>query len=255
MPNRIVHAAGFRDIPSNDSEAAQCYFTNCDLVESLLNAIATFAPRARLLFISSAEIFGQTQNTAMDETAPVCPQNDYAISKVQGMQQVAAARSARDIFAVSAICFNHDSCLSPPSHLVRLVPNKLLKLKRGDSNRLKFYDVGIRRDWSHASDFVAAFDLMLEHRTPADFVVGSGTSATLREYIDLTCDLLDVRNREALIFEDRWDKESYDRISRPDRIRRELGWIPAISLRRLCREMIHWERRAILVQSAAAIVR
>ena len=212
MPDRVIHGAGFRDIPANDSEVAQCYFTNCDLVESLLNAIARFAPQARFLFISSAEIFGQTQNSALDETAPFCTQNDYAISKVQGMQQVSAVRSAHNTFAASAICFNHDSYLSPPSHLVRLVPAKLLRLKRRDSDRLTFYNAGIRRDWSHASDFVAAFDLMLEHNTPADFVVGSGTSSTLREYIDLTCDLLDIRDRDALMFETRQDKESYDRV-------------------------------------------
>src|SRR5206468_9514720 len=88
-PDRVVHAAGFRDLPSNDSEVAQCYFTNCDLVEFILNAVAKFAPRARFLFISSAEIFGQTLESALHEGTPLSPQNHYAISKVQGMQQIA----------------------------------------------------------------------------------------------------------------------------------------------------------------------
>ena len=253
-PDRVVHAAGFRDLPSNDSEVAQCYFTNCDLVELVLNAIAKFAPRARFLFLSSAEIFGQTQESALHEATTISPKNHYAISKVRGMQQVAHFRAACGIFAAAAICFNHDSCLSPANHLARLVPKKLLMLKQGMVNRLKFYNSGIRRDWSHAKDFVTAFDLMLEQDTPTDFVVGSGISTTLKEYIDLTCELLDIRDRDRLLFEDRYDEQSYDRIACPDRIKRELGWTPAISLRRLCWEMIHAERRAILRERAGSIL-
>jgi GDPmannose 4,6-dehydratase len=245
-PDRVVHAAGFRDLPSNDSEVAQCYFTNCDLVELILNALAKFAPRARFLFLSSAEIFGQKQESALHEASPISPQNHYAISKVRGMQQVAHFRTACSIFAAAAICFNHDSYLSPANHLARLVPRNLVMLKEGMVNRLTFYNTGIRRDWSHAKDFVTAFDLMLEQAAPTDFVVGSGISTTLKEYIDLTCELLDIRDRDRLLFENRQDERSYDRIACPDRIKRELGWTPRISLRRLCREMIHAERRAIL---------
>jgi GDPmannose 4,6-dehydratase len=252
-PDRIVHGAGFRDLPSNDAEVAQCYFTNCDLVEMVLNAMIKFAPRARFLFLSSAEIFGQTQDAALHEATPVSPQNHYAISKVRGMQQVAHSRTERGIFAAAAICFNHDSCLSPASHLARLVPRKLLMLKHGMVDRLKFYNTGIRRDWSHAKDFVTAFDLMLEQDTPTDFVVGSGISTTLRQYIDLTCELLDIRDRDRLLFENRHDEQCYDRIARPDRIKRELGWTPAISLSRLCRELIYAERRMILKESAGSI--
>ena len=253
-PDRVIHAAGFRDLRSNDSEVAQCYFTNCDLVDLLLNAVAKFAPRARFLFISSAEIFGQTLESALHEGTPLSPQNHYAISKVQGMQQIAHARTTRDIFAAAAICFNHDSFLSPPNHLARLVPKKLLMLKRGKVDRLKFYNTGIRRDWSHARDIVTAFDLMLEHNTPTDFVVGSGKSTTLREYIDLTCELLDIRDPDRLLFENRLDEHSYDRIACSDRIKHELGWTPAISLRRLCRELIHAERHTILNGLAGSIL-
>ena len=252
-PHRVIHGAGFRDIPSSDLEVAQCYFTNCELVEWLLSAIADFAPQARFLFISSAEIFGQTQASALHESSPISPQNHYAVSKVQGMQQVARFRTARGLFAVAAICFNHDSYLSPESHMVRLVPKKLVRLKAGDLDQLKFYNTGIRRDWSHAKDCVAAFDLMLEQKTPGDFIVGSGISTTLREYIDLTCELLDIRDREALVFENRLDKDNYDRIACPDKIKQELGWRPAISLRQLCREMIRWERAAAVIKRRKSI--
>jgi GDPmannose 4,6-dehydratase len=243
QPDRMVHCAGFRDIPSNDSEIAQCYFTNGDLVDWLLKGIADAAPRARLLFISSAEIFGKTRSIVLDENTPLDPQNHYAVSKIQGMRRVADARAARDVFAVSAICFNHDSFLSPDHHLVRLIPNKLLKLKSGRIERLTFYNTEIRRDWSHAGDFAAAFDLMLEQNTPDDFVVASGKSATLREYIDLTCDRLGITVNSNLTFENRKSEDTYDRIACSDQIKQRLGWKPRISLSRLCREMIRCERQ------------
>jgi GDPmannose 4,6-dehydratase len=240
-PDRVVHAAGFRDLPSNDSEAAQCYFTNSELVGTLLNAIADLAPRARFLFISSAEIFGKTQGAVLDENTPVSPQNHYAVSKVQGMQQVSHFRNARGIFAVSAICFNHESFLSPPSHLVRLVPRKLLDLKTGKVDRVTFFNTAMRRDWSHAKDFVEAYDLMLEQRTPADFIVASGNGVTLREYIELACCLTGISPRDKVKFEENPNEDTYDRIACSDRIKQQLAWKPRIGLRRLCREMIHCE--------------
>jgi len=242
-PDRIVHCAGFRDIPSNDSEVAQCYFTNCELVDSLLKAIAASAPRARFLFISSAEIFGKTRSVELDENTPLNPQNHYAISKIQGMQRVTDFRTGQNVFAVSAICFNHDSFLSPVHHLVRLVPHRLLKLKSGQIERLAFYNAEIRRDWSHAEDFAAAFDLMLEQNSPEDFIVASGKSVTLREYIDLTCELLGIEARSSLTFETRASEDNYDRIACPDRIKQRLGWKPRFSLSDLCREMIRCEQQ------------
>jgi GDPmannose 4,6-dehydratase len=242
-PDRIIHGAGFRDIPSHESEVAQCYFTNCDLADMLLTAITDLAPRARFLFISSAEIFGKTYGAILDENTQRSPQNDYGISKVQGMQRVEHFRTARNTFAVSAICFNHDSFLSPESHLVRLVPRKLLRFTRDKDRVLKFYNTDMRRDWSHAKDFAAAFDLMLENSTPTDFVVASGRSTTLKEYIDLTCDLLGIESREFLAFESRDDEDTYDRIASADRIKQQLGWSPQITVKRLCRQMIRCSRQ------------
>lgn len=242
-PERVVHCAGFRDIPSNATEAAQCFFTNRDLVEMLLSALERFVPTARFLFLSSAEIFRLEANVVLDETFPLAPQNDYGVSKVAGMELVERYRTGRGIFAVSAICFNHDSCLSPQAHLVRLVPRKLLMLKNGATDRVSFYNPGMRRDWSHARDFVTAFDKLLEQGEPRDFLVGSGIATTLRDYVNLTCDLLHIDDRSAITFEERPDQQSYDRIACVDRLKRELGWAPKISLRLLCREMIRWEKR------------
>jgi GDPmannose 4,6-dehydratase len=242
-PDRIVHCAGFRDLPSNDSEVAQCYFTNSELVDSMLKAIAESAPRARFLFISSAEIFGKPRSVVVDENTPLDPQNHYAISKIQGMQRVTDCRTTKDVFAVSSICFNHDSFLSPEHHLVRLVPKRLLKLKSGHIERLAFYNAEIRRDWSHAEDFAAAFDLMLEQSTPEDFIVASGKSVTLREYVELTCELLRIEAYSNLTFETRESEDTYDRVACSDRIKQRLGWKPGISLSDLCREMIMCEQQ------------
>jgi GDPmannose 4,6-dehydratase len=243
QPHRIVHCAGFRDLPSNESEIAQCYFTNCDLTEFLLSSMAECAPRARLVFISSAEIFGKRHNSVLDEATPIKPENQYAISKVHGMEIVNHYRTVRGVFAVAAICFNHDSCLSPATHLVRLVPKKLLALKQGKANVIRFYNTAVRRDWSHAKDFAAAFDLMLEQDAPDDFLVASGKSTTLLEYIELACDVLGIRSQDSLVFEEREDEESYDRIACSNRIQQRLGWKPTITLRQLCRQMIRLECR------------
>ena len=243
-PDRILHCAGFRDIPTTEDEVSQCFHTNCDILEMLVRAVVRSAPASRLLFLSSAEIFSRDTQAPLSENSFVAPKNQYGVSKVRGMEIINHFRITKGIFAVSAICFNHDSCLSPPTHLVRLVPRKLLMLKNGIIPIARFYDTLIQRDWSHAKDFVQAFDLMLEQPIPEDLIIASGVSTTLQEYIDISCDFLGIDGRESLIFESGQDGNTYDRIANPARLKTKLGWKPGFDIRAICKEMIRWETRA-----------
>lgn len=243
-PDRILHCAGFADIPKKPDGVKQCFFTNCDILEMLLNAVSKCVPESRLLFISSAEIFDKTIDTPLDEDSPISPDNEYGVSKVQGMQIIDHFRSEKNRFAVSGICFNHDSFLSPTEHLVKLVPRKILDVEYGITSHASFFNVDIHRDWSHASDFVDAFDRMLENNVPEDFVVASGISTKLRDYISLTADLIGFDNKGVLKFESDERKHIYNRISNPSKLKEKLNWVPQYDVPKLCKEMIWWERRS-----------
>lgn len=243
IPDRVVHGAGFRDIPGNADESAQCFFTNVTLVEFLLKALKKKSPQCHFLFLSSGEIFDRAQKGALHELSRRAPQNDYGTTKVYGMELINSFRQSGNCFATSAICFNHDSVWSPPDHLVRLVPKKLLRLKKKPEEMANFFNVGMKRDFSHASDFVRAFDLMLENRVPNDYVVASGTPTELKVFIALCCGLIGLDPNHSVIWKENPQMQTYDRIADPSKIKRELMWQPRYSLQKLCREMIYWEKK------------
>lgn len=243
-PDRVIHAAGQRDIPVNEEEVQACFHTNCELLEMLLKSLCDKASQTRLIFLSSAEIFGRSQRSASLENSERAPHNPYGISKLQGMEIVSHFRKLKNTFACTAICFNHDSFLSPPGHLVRLIPHKLLRWKMSKSDvRPTFFNTEMQRDWSHAKDFVRAFDLILEGPTPEDYVVGSGTAPTLQQYINLCCGLLKINAEDMLI--QRLDEPTYDRIADPTKLKTTLGWRPQVDLTDIAREMIWWEKRRL----------
>lgn len=244
-PDRLVHCAGFRDIPSNPDEVRQCFFTNCDLLEMLLEGLVKHAPDCHVVFLSSAEIFRKDSGGPLNESSPIGPDNEYGVSKVRGMQIMRYFMKHRAVSGSSAICFNHDSFLSPSAHLVRLVPKKLLMVKRRLLPRASFFNVEIRRDWSHAKDFSQAFDLMLEQSAPEDYVVASGNAISLKNYVSLSCRLLRMEVDEVVDFVVRDSETSYSRVADSRRIKSRLGWQPKYDIERLCSEMIGWEGRGL----------
>lgn len=245
-PERFLHCAGFRDLPATPDEVKQCFRTNCDLLEMFLGALADHAPDCRVLFLSSAEIFSKDGPIPVNEQSPINPSNEYGRSKVVGMQILRDYMQRRGIFGASAICFNHDSFLSPRSHLVRLVPRKLVMVKRGLMARAAFFDVEMRRDWSHAKDFARAFDLMLEQAGPKDFVVASGKATTLKDYILLSCQLLGLNADDSVEFRTSAAETSYDRVADSSQIQALLGWQPRYAIEQLCSEMIWLEQRNVV---------
>jgi GDPmannose 4,6-dehydratase len=238
QPNRVFHAAGFRDIPSTEEEVAQCFFTNVELLAMIIAAIHENSPRTRLLFISSAEIYGKNAGIAHEKTT-FNPENKYAISKIQGMQQIELFRSQGGFGSV-AICFNHDSFLSPTTHLAISVVRKLLRLRESAT----FFNTSIHRDFGHASDFSRAFDLMLSHHTPDNFIVCTGTHVSLDHYINMACHYLKI-DPYAITRSVKNDLETYPRKGNSEKIKNLLGWKPRFTLEKICKNIIYWEKRKL----------
>jgi GDPmannose 4,6-dehydratase len=236
QPDRVFHAAGFRDIPSTDEEVAQCFFTNVELLAIIIAAIRQNSPKTRLLFISSAEIYGKNAGIAHEKTA-FNPENPYAVSKIEGMQQIEFFRSNGGFGSV-AICFNHDSFLSPTTHLAISVVRKLLKSRESST----FFNTSIHRDFGHASDFSVAFDLILSHHTPDNFVVCTGTHVSLDDYINMTCHYLKIEPA-AITRSVQPDLETYARRGDSQKIRSLLGWTPRFTVEKICKNIIYWEKK------------
>jgi GDPmannose 4,6-dehydratase len=137
----------------------------------------------RFLFASSSEIFGKPQTFPQDEDTLCKPISPYGMAKLFAMQQVSFQREYRDLFACSAILYNHESVKRPATFVTRKVCLSASAISKGLLSRLEIGDLDAKRDWGHAEDYTRAMWMILQEPLPRDYVVGSGTLHTVRELV------------------------------------------------------------------------
>jgi GDPmannose 4,6-dehydratase len=150
---------------------------------NLLEALRFLRSGARLYNACSSECFGETGNAAADETTAFRPRSPYATSKAAAFWQVANYREAYGMFACSGILFNHESPLRPTRFVTRKVAAAVARILGGRREKLLLGDVDICRDWGWAEEYVEAMWLMLQHDRADDFVIATGETHSLREFV------------------------------------------------------------------------
>ena len=141
---------------------------------------------------SSSECFGDTHGQAADESTPFHPRSPYAVAKSAAFWQVANYREAYNLFACSGLLFNHESPLRPLRFVTRKIINSACQIANGKAELLKLGNVNIVRDWGWAPEFVRAMYLMLHQDKPEDYVIATGKSISLEEFIKLTFDYFNL---------------------------------------------------------------
>ncbi len=145
---------------------------------------------------SSSECFGDTHGKAADETTPFHPRSPYAVAKSAAFWQVANYREAYNLFACSGLLFNHESPLRPLRFVTRKIINSACRIAQTKTGILKLGNVNIKRDWGWAPEYAKAMYLMLQQDKPEDYVIATGKSISLEEFVKLTFDYfnLDYKN-------------------------------------------------------------
>ncbi|RPH93020.1 MAG: GDP-mannose 4,6-dehydratase, partial [Lysobacterales bacterium] len=139
--------------------------------------------RTRLYNAGSSECFGNAGDVPCDEVTPFRPRSPYAVAKAAAHWQVANYREAYGLFACSGILFNHESPLRPERFVTRKVVAAAHRIAKGGDERLVLGNLDIRRDWGWAPEYVVAMWKMLQQEVPADFVVATGETHSLREFV------------------------------------------------------------------------
>jgi len=215
---------------------------NALALNEMLAAIAHLRPTARLLYASSSRVFGETECQMQSEDTPLNPVEPYGISKAAGMQLCRYWRRARNLFAVSAILYNHESPLRPPYFLSQKVVQAARKATQGLNSTLTLGDLSAQVDWGHAADAVRAMWIMLQQPGPADFVVATGQLHSVRDWLDeafgLVC--LDWHNT---VHEDRCllSRPSFALCGDATRLRQNTNWQPEFTFKGLVQDMLNAE--------------
>lgn len=156
---------------------------------NLLEAIRFYNPRIKLYNASSSECFGNTFEPATELT-PFNPRSPYAAAKAAAHYIVSNYREAYNIFACSGILFNHDSPLRPERFVTQKIVSSAVRISNGSKEMLSLGNIGVIRDWGWAPEYVDAIYQMMHQSRPEDFVIATGESYSLKDFVKETFDQL-----------------------------------------------------------------
>src|SRR5262249_18268826 len=152
-------------------------------VTRLLEAVRQACPAARFYQASSSEMFGKVRETPQRETTPFHPRSPYGVAKVYGHFITVNYRESYGLFACSGILFNHESPRRGHEFVTRKISHGVARIKLGLQKELRLGNLQAKRDWGFAGDYVRAIWLMLQQERPEDFVVGTGQTHSVEEFV------------------------------------------------------------------------
>jgi len=213
-------------------------------VVRVLEAMRLACPDAKFYQASSSEMFGKVQQVPQTESTPFYPRSPYGVAKVYGHWITVNYRESFDMFAVSGILFNHESPRRGLEFVTRKIANAVARIKLGKQDFVELGNLDTKRDWGYAPDFVEAMWLMLQQDSPEDYVISTGKTHSVQEFLELAVRTADLGD---------WEKyykhnPKYDRPAEVDlligdstKAKEKLGWQPSIGFRELVEKMVKSE--------------
>ncbi|MBX2998165.1 MAG: GDP-mannose 4,6-dehydratase [Caldilineaceae bacterium] len=219
-------------------------------VTRILDAIRIVDPTIRFYQASSSEMFGKVHEVPQRETTPFHPRSPYGVAKVYGHWITINYRESYNIYACSGILFNHESPRRGLEFVTHKITNAVARIKLGLESELRLGNLEARRDWGYAPDYVHAMWLMLQQDQPDDYVVATGETHSVREFVEEAFSYVDLDWQEFVIQDPRFYRpaEVDLLVGDPAQAGAKLGWEPSVSFKELVRIMVEadlkdWERR------------
>ena len=182
-PDEIYNLAGQSSVGLSFAMPVETFESISIANLNLLEVIRFLDKPVRYYNAGSSECFGNTFGEPVDETMPFRPRSPYAVAKSAAHWQVANYREAYDIFACNGILFNHESILRPNRFVTRKIINTVCRIASGSNEKLFLGNIEIKRDWGWAPEYVDAMWRMLQQETPEDFIVATGETNSLENFV------------------------------------------------------------------------
>lgn len=154
-------------------------------VTNMLEAIRTINPKCKYYQASTSEMFGKVQAIPQDENTPFYPRSPYGVAKLYGHWITKNYRESFGLFTCSGILFNHEGERRGKEFVTRKITDTVARIKLGVADCLELGNLDSKRDWGHSKDYVRAMWLMLQQDEPDDYVVATGVTRTVREFVDI----------------------------------------------------------------------
>jgi GDPmannose 4,6-dehydratase len=240
LPDECYHLAAQSFVSYSFEDEFSTINTNINGTHFLLSAIKRKAPECRFYFAASSEAFGKVRETPQDENTPFHPRSPYGISKMAGFELTRNYREAYQLHASSGILFNHESPRRGHEFVTRKITSHAALIKLGQEKRIKLGNLDAMRDWGHSREYVLAMWLVLQQENPDDYVIATGESHSVREFLDKAFSLLSLDYKNFLEVDPAFYRPAETTILQGNysKAKRVLGWEPTILFPELVREMV-----------------
>ena len=257
QPDEIYNLAAQSFVPTSWNQPVLTGEVTALGVTRLLEAMRLVSPKARFYQASSSEMFGKVMEVPQTENTPYYPRSPYGVAKVYGHWITVNYRESYNLFAASGILFNHESPRRGLEFVTHKITHGVARIKNGLAGELRLGNLDARRDWGFAGDYVRAMWMMLQRDEPDDFVIGTGSTHSVREFCEVAFSYVGLDYNDFVVQDPRFYRpaEVDLLVSDPTKARDVLGWTPTVDFETLVKMMVDADLKTLDHQIKHGIIR
>jgi GDPmannose 4,6-dehydratase len=239
-PDEVYNLAAMSFVPTSWQKPVLTAEFTAVGVTRVLDALRQVCPRARFYQASSSEMFGRVRETPQSEATPFHPRSPYGVAKAYGHYITVNYRESYNLYACSGILFNHESPRRGLEFVTRKISHGVARIKLGLANEVRLGNLQAKRDWGFAGDYVRAMWLILQQDKPDDYVIGTGQTHSVEEFVQIAFDRVGLDWRRHVTVDPQFLRpaEVDLLLANPTKARRLLAWQPEVSFEQLVRLMV-----------------
>ncbi|MEM3289972.1 MAG: GDP-mannose 4,6-dehydratase [Candidatus Micrarchaeaceae archaeon] len=207
-PDELYHLAVQSFVAYSFTNPSYTYDVNIGGTLNVVNAVRDHSKDTKLYFAGTSELYGKPVKVPQNEETPFYPRSPYVISKLAGFWTVKMYREAYGLFMSNGILFNHESEVRGPEFVTRKISIGVSKIYHGSNDPIELGNINAVKDWGYAKDYVEGMWKILNHKTPDDFVLGTGEPHTVREFVEEAFKVINI--------EIRWEGEGLNEVGVAD---------------------------------------
>ena len=244
QPDEIYNLAGQSSVGLSFEQPVETLESISVGTLNLLEAIRFLGSKIKLYNAGSGECFGNTDAEPADEQTPFRPRSPYAVAKATAFWEVANYREAYNLFACTGILFNHESPLRPERFVTQKIVKAACRIAAGSVETLHLGNISIARDWGWAPEYVEAMWLMLQQENADDFVISTGETHTLEDFIDEAFRSVGLEWKSHVISDPSLLRPSEIMVSKgnPSKAFNKLGWVATTKMMESVKRMVAAEK-------------
>lgn len=241
-PDEVYNLAAQSFVGSSWDQASYTTEVNALGTLHLLEALKLYAPKAKFYQAATSEMYGNSSSNGIQtEESPFHPRSPYGISKLYAYWITNNFKESHGMFCVNGILFNHESPIRGIEFVTRKITDGVARIHHGLANEIYLGNLDSKRDWGFAGDYVEAMHAMLQADEPDNYIVATGETHSIREFLDIAFNHVGIKDWEKYVkIDPRFNRpaELYALQGKSDKIQKKLGWKPTVKFEDLVKMMM-----------------